>query len=161
MIGMMCGDVASEMMIDWPFTSWPVTTRRKRRISAPGSTFATAGATLMATLRIRGSLRNDRQQQMGGPPRIVIDLVQRGAAAADVIGDVFGIGGAAHAGRHIGARDLHADAVTFAEEIGRRHDLDCVFIDFARHDLLLGLAGQRMPRLPWLRSLWIESPVRG
>src|SRR5262245_28838987 len=128
MIGMMCGDVASDVMIDWPFASWPVTTRRNRRISAPGSTFDAVVATLMETLRIDGSLRNDRQQQMGRPPRIVIDLVQRGATAADVVGDVLSIGGAAHASRHVGACDLHADAVTFAEEIGCRHDLDRVFI---------------------------------
>src|SRR5438477_949552 len=140
MIGMMCGDAASEMMIDWPFASWPVTTRRKRPISAPGRTLAAAVATVMETLQIRGSLRNDRQQQMGRPSRIVIDLVQRRSTAADVVGDVFSIGGAAHAGRHVGARDLHTDAVTFAEEIGRGHDLDRVFIDFAWHDLLLGLA---------------------
>src|SRR5262245_15458975 len=159
MIGMMCGDVASEMMIDWPFASWPVTTRRNRRISSPGRAFAAAVATLMETLQIRGSLRNDRQQQMGRPPRIVIDLVQRRATAADVIGDVFGIGGPAHAGRHVGACDLHTDPVTLAEEIGRGHDLDRVLVDFARHDLLLRLAGQRVPRFPWLRSLWIESAV--
>src|SRR5262245_36064352 len=159
MIGMMCGDVASDMMIDCPFASWPVTTRRNRRISAPGRGFAAALATVMETLPIRGSLRNDRQQQLGGPPRIVVDLVQRRATAADVIGDVFSIGGTAHAGRHVGARDLHADTVACAEEIGRGHDLDCVFIDFAWHDLLLCLAGQRMPWFPWFRSLWIESPV--
>src|SRR5215467_4346260 len=161
MIGMMCGDVASERIIDRPFASCPVTTRRKRRISAPGRTLAAAVATLMQTLHILRSLRNDRQQQMGRPSRIVIDLVQRRSAAADVIGDVFGIGGAAHAGRHIGARDLHTDAVAFAEEIGRGHDLDRIFVDLAWYDLLLCLAGQRMPRFPWLRSLRIESPVRG
>src|SRR5262249_25536424 len=159
MIGMMCGDAASEMIIDWPFASCPVMTRRKRWISAPGRTLAPAVATLISTLQIRGSLRNDRQQQMRRPSRIVIDLVQRRSAAADVVGDVFGIGGAAHPGRHVGARDLHADAVTLAEEIGGRHDLDRVFIDFARHNLRLCLAGQRMPRSPWLRSLRVESPM--
>src|SRR5205807_2312675 len=50
--------------------------------------------------------------------------------------------------------------MTFAEEIGGGHDLDRVFIDFAWYDLLLCLAGQRMPRFPWRRSLWIERPVR-
>src|SRR5262245_5489745 len=75
MIGMMCGDVASDMMIDCPLASWPVTTRRIRRISAPGIAFAAAVATLMETLQIRGSLRNDRQQQVRRPSRIVIDLV--------------------------------------------------------------------------------------
>src|SRR5262245_42152660 len=75
MIGMMCGDVASDMMIDWPLASWPVTTRRKRRISAPGRTLAAAVAVFMETLQIGRSLRDDRQQQMRRPPRIVIDLV--------------------------------------------------------------------------------------
>src|SRR6266700_8194885 len=98
---------------------------------------------------------------MGRPPRIVIDLVQRRSTAADVVGDVFSIGGAAHTGRHVGACDLHTDAMAFAEEIGRGHDLDRVFIDFAWHDLLLRFAGEQVPRLPWLRSLWIQSPVRG
>src|SRR4030095_4059764 len=97
---------------------------------------------------------------MGRSPRIVIDLVQRRSTAADVIGDVFGIGGAAYTGRHVGACNLHTDAVAFAEEIGRRHDLDRIFIDFARYELLLGLAGQRVPRSAWLRSLRVEGPVR-
>src|SRR5712671_2549709 len=160
MIGMMCGDAASEMMTDWPFASWPVTTRRKRRISSPGRTLAAALATLMETLQIEGTLGNDRQQLIGRPPHVVIDLVQRRATHADVLGDVFSIGGAAHAGRHVGACDRHTDTVVLAEEIGRGHDLDRVFIDLARYDLLLCVAGQRMPRLPWLRPLWIESPMR-
>src|SRR5262249_17494250 len=33
-------------------------------------------------------------------------------------------------------------------------------MDLARCDLLLRLAGQAMPRSPWLRSLWIEGAVR-
>src|SRR6267142_6249064 len=132
MIGMMCGDAASKMMIDCPFASWPVTTRRKRRISSQGRTLAAGLATVMETLQIRGSLRNDRQQQMGRPSRIVIDLVQRRSTAADVVGDVFSVGGAANASRHVSTCDLHTDAVAPAEEIGRGHDLDRVFVDFAR-----------------------------
>src|SRR5262245_49565743 len=123
MIGMMCGEVASDMMTDWPFASWPVMIRRKRRISAPGTTLAAGVATLMETLQIRGSLRNDWQQQMGRPLRIVIDLVQRRSTAADVVRDVLSVGGTAHAGGNVGACDLHTDAVAPAEEIGRGHDL--------------------------------------
>src|SRR5262249_45881228 len=104
-------------------------------------------------------VRNDRQQEMRWMPRVVIDLVQHGLAAADVIRDVLHIGGAADAGRDVEAGDLDADAVTLLELIGGRHDLDGVFVDLAGNDGLAGRARERVPRPARQRSLRIDGTM--
>jgi hypothetical protein len=54
---------------------------------------------------------DDRKKQVRGVLRVPIDLMQRRAAADDMVGNVFGIGRPADAGGHVGTRDLEADAV--------------------------------------------------
>ena len=95
-------------------------------------------------------LRNDGQQQMRRPFRIVIDLVQRGPAAHDVVGDIFGIGGPGHPGRHVRARDLDANAMVAPEQICSCENFYRIFVDLPGHDFLLSSPRQRMPWAPWL-----------
>src|SRR5260370_28123372 len=90
-------------------------------------------------------VRNDWQEEMRWMPGVVIDPVQHGLAAADVIRDVLDVGGASHAGRDIEAGDLDADAMTLLELIGGGHDLDGVFVDLAGAD---GLARRPPERTP-------------
>src|SRR5262249_3548496 len=104
---------------------------------------------------------NDRQQQVRGMPGIVIDAMQHRLAAADVIGDVLDIGGAADTGCHVETRDLDADAVLLLELVGGCHDLDGVFVDLARHDGLVCRARQWMPGPAGQRSFLIDRPVGG
>src|SRR5262245_59258656 len=96
---------------------------------------------LLAMLPRTSGVRNDRQQEMRWMPGLVIDPVQHGLAAADVIRDVLDVGGTADAGRDVEAGDLDADAVTLLELVGGRHDLDGVFIDLTGNDGLAGRAG--------------------
>src|SRR5712691_6689819 len=86
--------------------------------------------------------------------------MQHRLGTADVIRDVFGVGGAGDAGGQVEARDLQADAVALPEQIGRRHDLDCVFGDLAGNDGLARRARELVPRLPRLRALRIERAIR-
>src|SRR6516225_2244797 len=102
---------------------------------------------------------NDRQQEMRWMPGVVIDSVQHGLAAADVIGDVLDVGGAADAGRDVEAGDLDADAVTLLELVGGRHDLDSVFVDLAGDDGRARRARERMPRPPGQRSLRVDGAM--
>src|SRR6476661_3124045 len=97
---------------------------------------------------------------MRGPLRIAIDLVQRGAAAADVVRHIFGIRRTTDTGWHVGTHDLQADAVAAPEQVGRRHEFDRVAFDNAGRDLLLCLARQGVPRPPRLRAMWIERAMR-
>src|SRR5258708_7108002 len=64
--------------------------------------------------------RNDRQQEMRGIFGVVINLVQHGLAAADVVRNVFHIGSAADAGCDVEARNFNADTVAPLELIGGR-----------------------------------------
>src|SRR5262249_6475721 len=93
--------------------------------------------------------------------RVVVDLVQHGLAAADVVGDVFHVGGAAHAGPDVEARDLDADAMSRLEPVRGRHDLDRVLVDLSGHYRLLRRACERMPWAPRERARGIERPMRG
>src|SRR5262249_58275908 len=92
-------------------------------------------------------------------PGVVIESVQEGLAAADVMRDVLEVGGASDAGRDIEAGDLDADAVTLLELIGRGHDLDGVFVDLAGDDGPARRARERMPRPPGQRSLRIDGAM--
>src|SRR5450759_1480780 len=58
---------------------------------------------------------NDREQQRRGTFHVVINPVQRRLAAANVVRDIFDVGGAGDAGRQIKAGDVEANAVAFAE----------------------------------------------
>src|SRR5579883_2315282 len=98
---------------------------------------------------------------MRGPPRVMVYLVQRRLAAADVRSDVLDIGCASDAGRHVGAGNLQTDSMTAPKQIGHRQNLDVVFVDLARHDLDLRLTRQRMPGAPRLGARPIERAVRG
>src|SRR5438067_12772111 len=93
--------------------------------------------------------------------RVAIDAMQHRLAAADVIGDVLDVVGAADAGREIEAHDLEADAVSALERIRGRHDLDRIFVDLARHDRLLRFARERMPGPSGQRALAIDRAMRG
>src|SRR5260370_41767243 len=104
-------------------------------------------------------VRNDRQQEMRWMPGVVIDPVQHGLAAADVIRDVLDVGGASHAGRDIEAGDLDADAMTLLELIGGGHDLDGVFVDLAGDDGLARRARERVPRPAGGRSLRVDRAM--
>src|SRR5262245_63684847 len=84
-------------------------------------------------------VRNDRQQEMRWMLGVVIDPVQHGLAAADVIRDVLDIGGAAHAGRDVEAGDLDADAVTLLELVGGRHELVCRLLLETKKPLMVPL----------------------
>src|SRR5262245_13068577 len=112
---------------------------------------------LLAMLPRTSGVRNDRQQEMRWMPGLVIDPVQHGLAAADVIRDVLDVGGAADAGRDVEAGDLDADAVTLLELVGGRHDLDGVFIDLTGNDGLAGRAREWVPRPAGQRSLRIDG----
>src|SRR5260370_34144479 len=98
-------------------------------------------------------VRNDRQQEMRWMPGVVIDPVQHGLAAADVIRDVLDVGGASHAGRDIEAGDLDADALTLLELIGGGHDPDGVLVDLAGDGWLSRRPLERTPRPCGERSL--------
>src|SRR4029079_19626068 len=76
-------------------------------------------------------LRDHRQQQVRGMRGVVIDPMQHGLAAADMVWDVLDVGGAADAGGDIETRDLDTDAVPALELDRGRHDLDGVFVDLA------------------------------
>ena len=110
---------------------------------------------------MRMLLRDDGQQQMRGSLCVVVDLVQRGAATADVVGHIFSVRRTADTGRHVGAHDLQADAVATPEQIGRRHDLDHIILNRSGRHLLLRRARQGMPGLPRLGATRIERSVRG
>src|SRR6476660_5484425 len=79
---------------------------------------------------------------MGG---VVIDPMQHGLAAADMVRDVFDIRGAADAGGDVEARDLDTDAVPALELVRGCDDLDGVFVDLAGRDRLARRARERMP----------------
>src|SRR6185312_10652439 len=134
-----------------PCGSWPTTTR----LTGLNSNFSSCDR-----IGCGSALRDDRQQEMRWALGVVKDLVQRRAAGDDVVGHVFGVGRTGDAGRHVGARDLDADAMAAAEQVGGRQDIDRVFGDLARCHLLLRLAGQRMPRPPRLRPLGVERAMR-
>ena len=85
---------------------------------------------------------------MRRPFGVVIDFVQGRLAAADVVGHVFRVGCATDAGRHVGARDLEADAMAGLEQIAGRQNLDLVFLDLAGLDPLLRGSIQRVPGPP-------------
>src|SRR5438132_12630490 len=91
-------------------------------------------------------VRNDRQQEMRWMPGVVIDPVQHGLAAADVIRDVLDVGGASHAGRDIEAGDLDAHAMTSLALIRSAHAPDGVSVDLAAAHGLARPARARIPR---------------
>src|ERR1700691_5240742 len=75
-------------------------------------------------------------------------------------GDIFDIGCAGDAGRHIGAGDLEANAMPAAKQISRGHDLNILLGDFPGDDLLLWPSGERVPWPPRFGSRWIDGAVR-
>src|SRR5207247_4618028 len=104
--------------------------------------------------------RNDRQQEVRGMLGIMIDLVQDGLAAADVVGNVFHIRGAADAGCDVEARNFNADTVAPFELIRGGHELDSVFVDLAGDDRFASRARERMPRPAGQRSCRVD-PAAG
>src|SRR5262249_23479836 len=104
---------------------------------------------------------NDRQQQVRGMPGIVIDTMQHRLAAADVIGDILDIGGAADTGCHVETRDLDANAVVLLELVGGCHDLDGAFVYLALPDGLVCRPRERMPGPAGQRSFLINRPMGG
>src|SRR5262249_3949020 len=108
---------------------------------------------------LTSGVRNDRQQEMRWMPGVVIDPVQHGLAAADVIRDVFDVRGAADPGRDVEAGDLDADVVTLLELVGGRHDLDGIFVDLTGNDGLAGRARERVPRPAGQRSRRIDGAM--
>src|SRR5215831_4000242 len=86
MIGITCGEVSSDRMIERPSPSCPVMMRRKRLTSGLGEVFACVAVSLMTDAPL---LRNDRQQQVRRIAAVVMDLVQGRLAAADVVRHVF------------------------------------------------------------------------
>ena len=85
--------------------------------------------------------------------------MQHGLAAADVVRDVFDVGGAADAGGDVEAGDLDADAVPGLELVRGRHDLDGVFVDLAGYDRLARRARERMPRPAGQRPRRIDGAM--
>src|SRR4029078_11559307 len=78
--------------------------------------------------------RNDRQQQMRRMSCIVIDAMHHRTAGADVIGNIFDIGGAENAGRQIEAGDFDTDAMAPAEEGSHEENSERILCDIAgRH----------------------------
>src|SRR3954467_8995325 len=104
-------------------------------------------------------LRDHRQQQVRGMRWVVIDPMQHGLAAADMIRDVFDVGGTADAGGDVEARDLDTDAVPALELVRGRHDLDGVFVDLAGCDRLACRARERMPGPSGQRPRRIDGAV--
>ena len=92
--------------------------------------------------------RDDGQQQARWVFLVMVDFMDRGLAAADVVGNIFRIMGARDARRHVRARNVDTDAVPLLEEVCRRQDFDGVFVYLAGHDWFLRLSGKRVPGFP-------------
>jgi hypothetical protein len=80
---------------------------------------------------------------MRGVRCIVIDVVHDSAAAARVIRNIFDVSCTEHARRKIEARDLNANAMSLAEEICHRKNLNRIFLDLSQHNLLARVARER------------------
>src|SRR5262249_47915501 len=71
---------------------------------------------------------NYRQKKMGWVRSIVVNFVHHGLARANVMRNVFGVGGARHPGRQIKTGYVETDAVTLAEQVRRRHHLNLILL---------------------------------
>src|SRR5262249_56643366 len=91
---------------------------------------------------------------------VVIDLVYHRVARTDVIGHIFRIGRARNASRQVQTGNVETDAVTVAEQIGGRQNLDLILFDYTRRDRFASFSRQRMPGPPGCRPHGIERPVR-
>ena len=92
---------------------------------------------------------------------VVVDMMYRRSAAADVVRDVFNVRGTADARWRVHARDFEADAMPCLEHVGRGHDLNIVLSDLARNNRLLSFTCKRMPRPSRLGPGFVYGPMRG
>ncbi len=79
---------------------------------------------------------------------IMVDLVKRRLAAADMIGEVFDIREARRAGRDVHARNLYTDSMPLLKEVRGSQDFNRVFVDLTGHNRSLCLLGKGMPGFP-------------
>ncbi len=79
---------------------------------------------------------------------IMVDLVKRRFAAADMVREILDVREAGRSSRNVHARDLNADPVPFLKEVCGSQDFDGVFVDLPGHNGPLRLLGKGMPGLP-------------